>query len=304
MESLKKLREIFLHEKDEVRRKDYWDSEETLRYYDETFAQRIGWKWQAVLREFVEKVQVPSKISILDWGCGSGIATRTFLSQFPDHECEVYLYDRSNKAARFAQEKICEQFPKTQVKLGLPKEKSQVLLLSHVLNEVDEKTLNSIKQLILKSDFTLWVEAGTYEISRKLIQVREELRPTLSILAPCPHQESCPILLDKNVKHWCHNFAEAPAEVFHSRFWTEFSKTFKIDLRSLPTSFLILSRNQFTLAKEENRILGRNKRLKSHVELVTCTSSKQIEEVSISRRENVSAYKEYSESEFHKIYHA
>ena len=53
-ESLKSLRTIFLSET-AGGQKDYWSSSRLLELYHETFAQRIGWKWDAVLKDFSAK---------------------------------------------------------------------------------------------------------------------------------------------------------------------------------------------------------------------------------------------------------
>jgi ribosomal protein RSM22 (predicted rRNA methylase) len=310
-QSLEKLRALFLDEKDHVRRKDYWESEEVLSLYDKTFAQRIGWKWQAVLNELSQKINtdsLPKQVHILDWGCGTGIASRTLLSHFGEHfiESEVHLHDRSSKASRFALQRLREEFPRTKAQIAHKKsfdekETCKILLLSHVLNEIEDSSLSEIKQLIAKSDFTFWVEAGTFEISRKLLSIREDVRRTQNILAPCPQTGPCPMLQDKNAKHWCHNFAEAPAEVFHSGFWRQFSRTLKIDLRSLATSFLILSKHPVPMQKRGDRILGRSKKLKSHVELITCTEREEIKELAFTKRNDLELYKQYSETEFYTI---
>ena len=45
---LRRLRERFLSRTPGA---DYWHSQKELTLYDITFAERIGWKWDAVLRE-------------------------------------------------------------------------------------------------------------------------------------------------------------------------------------------------------------------------------------------------------------
>ena len=61
---------------------DYWQSENDLASYDATFAQRIGWKWDYVLHELTRRGWSPARGELLDWGCGSGIASRAFLDHF------------------------------------------------------------------------------------------------------------------------------------------------------------------------------------------------------------------------------
>ena len=61
---------------------DYWCDERDLASYDATFAQRIGWKWDYVLAELRRRGWTPPRGTLLDWGCGSGIAGRAFLDHF------------------------------------------------------------------------------------------------------------------------------------------------------------------------------------------------------------------------------
>ncbi len=323
LQSLEQLRSLFLDESQSSRAKDYWESFEILELYDRTFAQRIGWKWQAVLQEFALKgAVVPKDLSILDWGCGSGIASRSFLAANPHVNAEVFVYDRSHKATQFAARAIRREFAGTSVEFwssqkhsswvtpptesnhtenDQAKARTKVLLLSHVLNELNAKQLGEIKALIAHADLTFWVEPGTHSVSRSLIELREEFRKEHTILAPCPHQEACPMLFAENAKHWCHNFAEPPGEVFQSAFWQQFSRSLKIDLRSLSTSFLILATKQEFKTPSGDRILGRVKRLKPHLEMITCTRAGHIDDkVKISKRTHPQAYKELSEPSFYE----
>src|ERR671925_1342359 len=60
----------------------YWTSRSDLENYDFTFAQRIAWKWDAVLRELKLRGWSPPSETLLDWGCGSGIAGRRVIEWF------------------------------------------------------------------------------------------------------------------------------------------------------------------------------------------------------------------------------
>ena len=59
----------------------YWVSESQIASYDFTYGERIGWKWDHVLRELRLRAwrPAPTTRSVFDWGCGSGIAHRAFL---------------------------------------------------------------------------------------------------------------------------------------------------------------------------------------------------------------------------------
>ena len=78
--ALDRLRERFLSGRpgDEP----YWTSPSDLACYDSTYAERIGWKWDAVLDELSLRKWAPGGGPVLDWGCGSGIAGRRVAARF------------------------------------------------------------------------------------------------------------------------------------------------------------------------------------------------------------------------------
>src|SRR5262249_47434333 len=126
---LKALRETFLSEKPSASG-DYWESPEQLEAYDSTFGARIGWKWDAVLRELKGRGWHPEEaVSVVDWGCGTGIASRRFLDAFGEYP--VHLFDRSRLAVKFAADKIPGA-----IALSASPLSDFILLVSHVLNEL------------------------------------------------------------------------------------------------------------------------------------------------------------------------
>jgi ubiquinone/menaquinone biosynthesis C-methylase UbiE len=107
--SLERLRAAFLGGK--AGATDYWQTENDLASYDATFAQRIGWKWDYVLEELTRRGWSPPAGALLDWGCGSGIASRAFLDQFgPASISQLQLWDRSSLAMQFATKRASEKY--------------------------------------------------------------------------------------------------------------------------------------------------------------------------------------------------
>ncbi len=297
---LDKLRSRFLDQSPESKRQDYWDSTDVIHLYDQTFAQRIAWKWLAVLNELSQKqgLAFPPNPKILDWGCGSGIAARTFLEyaeKFGITHPEILFFDRSSKAVNFA----INQIPNVQARdWTLHQEKPDILLISHVLNEIDDAQLQQLKKLILQSSMTIWVEPGTYEVSRKLLECREFFKDHLYILAPCPQKGLCPMMQEKNTHDWCHNFAPVPTKVFHSAFWDSFSKNLKIDLRSLSVSFLVLSQGNQKIPPIPNRIIGKAKKFKPFQTALVCTQAGSLVSCNITKRKHRELYKKLDDHDF------
>ncbi len=269
-ELLSSLRETFLSEKSSGRCEDYWATPEHLEAYDATFAQRIGWKWDAVLRELRGREWAPAeKPALVDWGCGTGIAARRTLDAFgPDSFSSLWLFDRSSLAEDFAAAKAEGLITVERLRKSAPKD--FVLLLSHVLNELSDVDATTLLTLAARAQSIIWVEPGTPALSRKLITIREELKGGFKVIAPCPHQLRCGILAPENSRHWCHHFAEPAQEAFTSSEWARFGKELGIDLRSLPVSFLVLDRREPKPAPS-GRVIGRARKYKGYSTYLECS---------------------------------
>src|ERR1019366_7392280 len=145
---------------------DYWRTPAELELYERTFAQRIAWKWDAVLRELRARGWKPAVDSVLDWGCGSGIAGRRVRDFFGLPQLQVF--DRSRLAMDYA---VAAGPAEAWRDAGQP---VGVLVVSHVLNELAPAARDQLRALAHRAEAVLWVEPGTYADSRALIAVREE----------------------------------------------------------------------------------------------------------------------------------
>jgi len=270
--ALERLRRAFLE--GTAGQRDYWQSESDLASYDQTFAQRIGWKWDYVLEELKRRGWAPPRGALLDWGCGSGIAGRAFVDHFGVCSAtSLHLLDRSPLAINYAAQRARDKFPSLPVATTRP-EQPAVLLLSHVLTELKPEQTEELLRLVGQASATIWVEPGTYEASLTLIAVRERLRGDFHLVAPCPHRERCGILAAGNERHWCHHFAPPPPEVFTDSNWTRFAQLVGIDLRSLPMSFLVLDRRAApVLPAGAIRVIGRPRLYKAHALLLSCAAA-------------------------------
>lgn len=266
---LRKLRERFLA--GTAGAADYWRSTEELALYDATFAERIGWKWDAVLRELALRGWQPRSRRVLDWGCGSGVAGRRVLANWPTL-ASYCTHDRSAQAMRFATEKVRAVFPQIEISSGREVGDDTLLLLSHVISELSARQLDELLEIAQRAGEIIWVEAGTHADSRRLIEVRERLTEIspLAVVAPCTHHAACGLLSAKNERHWCHHFARVPSEVFQDARWVEFGREMGIDLRSLPYSFLVLDRDAAPTPADFSRVIGEAREFKGYAKVLSC----------------------------------
>ncbi|MFB3891949.1 MAG: small ribosomal subunit Rsm22 family protein [Phycisphaerae bacterium] len=267
-------------------RADYWRSRADLETYEQTFAQRIGWKWDYVLADLARLGWRPPAGEVLDWGCGTGIAGRKLIERFGlgaapaggGREAAITslaLWDRSRMAVDFAQQAAEEAFPDLPVRCTEPSQRQfGTLLVSHVLGELSPQQVDELVAVAAGAKAVVWVEPGTFESSRALIAVRERLRGAFRIVAPCTHQAFCGMLAAGNERHWCHLFAPSPPEVFTDGNWARFARIAGIDLRSLPLSYLVLDKRPVTsLPAGTVRVIGRPRVYKGYGLLMGCDES-------------------------------
>jgi len=257
----------------EPNRSDYWSSINDLKSYDFTFGERIGWKWDTVIAELQTRGWTPPAGTVLDWGCGTGIAGRRVVGAWPDVAHKLLPWDRSGRARDFAVARARAAFPGLDVRAAAgPETAPDLLVVSHVINELPEEQLERLLVTAGQAQAVLWVEPGTSDASRKLIAVRERLLGRFRVVAPCTHALACPMLAAGNERHWCHHFAKIPGHVHIDSGWGRFSQTMKIDLATLPFSFLVLDRRPAAVntQPEESRMIGRARYYKGYAKLLSC----------------------------------
>jgi hypothetical protein len=255
---LARLRELFL-QSTETRDglPDYWRSNRDLEIYDATFGARIGWKWNAVLAEMQQrKIDLPGGGTLVDWGAGTGVASRAFLTHFSSERTfRVHVHERSRIAREFAEERIAGAHG-VEIEPEMPADPS-VLLVSHVLDELDASGLDDLVALARRAALVVWIVSGAKHTSRALSAARERVLDALDPLLPCTHRAACGILAPDQASNWCHHFATPAPEAFTTAHWRAFSRTLGIDLRALPYSYLVLRRRVGSADEELSPVAAR-----------------------------------------------
>ncbi len=275
-DTLHRLRNRFLNASGNVGL--YWESTNDLVQYHQYFASRIGWKWNAAISQAKQVNWQLRSAKILDWGCGTGIATLRILEAFGvDKVKEIILWDHSIAATSFSQKTLQEKYPTLNVKivndLSNIDLSDTLCLASHVLNELSLADREFLNRLFSKSQQVFWVEPGSYDSSRLLLEQREALLQHFYPIAPCICAFPCPMKEEANANHWCHFFAKPPIEAFTEGHWTRFSNVMEIDLRSLPYSFMVmdsLRSSSQDLVAGKSRLLGRPRQYKGYTRVYSC----------------------------------
>ena len=248
--ALDRLRALFLA-RDAAASGPYWLDQSALAAYDATYAERIGWKWDALLRELrLRRWSPPAGTVLLDYGCGSGVAGRRVLEAFgPDRFAGLALHDHSPEAVAFASTRASAAFPGLRLVDSAPvrsaeSETAFTLVVSHVLNELPTTAREELVTLAARAAAVVWIEPGTHADSRALASVRDALRARHRIIAPCTHRENCPLFAEANAREWCHFFAEPPPGVQNDSAWVRFAQRAGVDLRSQAYSCLVLEQGE------------------------------------------------------------
>src|SRR6187549_2716390 len=96
----------------------YWRDENDLALYDATFAERIGWKWDAVIADLALRGWRPQSRNVIDFGCGSGVAGRRVLAGWEFRA--LTLVDVSPLAVAFAAARVRAAFPEISISMEAP----------------------------------------------------------------------------------------------------------------------------------------------------------------------------------------
>lgn len=271
-------------------RADYWHSHSELASYDFTFGERIGWKWDTVLAELRLRGWAPPHGTLLDWGCGTGVASRRVLAAWPGVFDHLRLWDRSAPARRFAVSRARAVFPELTIEEG--DKPGDLLVLSHVLNELTPQALDGLLAMVRRATAILWIEPGTQPVSRKLAGIRERLAGEFHVLAPCTHAAPCGLFAPGNEHHWCHHLARVPASVHTDSGWGKFAQTLELDLGRVPLSFLVLDRRpEPGRDPADARVLGEPRHYKGFAKVLQCQAD-GVRELTLQKRDAPDLFKE------------
>lgn len=258
----------------------YWGSHEDLANYDFTYGERIGWKWDHVLGELSRRDWVPPHGTTLDWGCGSGIAHRRVIQTWPSlaaPDAALKVWDHSAFARTYSIERLQTSYPDADIASWDGESPASLLLISHVLNELNDAGKAALATQIDQAQAVIWVEPGTSTVAQELVEWRERLLPDFRAVYPCPHQAACGLLKPENARHWCHHFAAPPSWIFADSNWVKFGQRAGIDLRSLPYSALVLERAKLPVTapqtNEAGRVIGRPTLHKPYARVLGCDES-------------------------------
>lgn len=217
-------------------RKTPWENSKLIEAYALYFHPLNTVRLQAVFYELKKFFPSISNLNITDFGSGLG-ATELALNAVFQEDPQSWTFIEENKAVVDCHRRLRSTLNKTVEAQWLPhfEKPSDLLVASYSLNETSSfiEMLADFKTIVI-------VEPSTRTHGRNLMRLRAELiQRGYSILAPCTHQGSCPLLIESK-QDWCHDriFFEAPP-------WFKILEE-KLPMRndSVTFSYLIATREQ------------------------------------------------------------
>lgn len=144
------------------------------------------------------------------------------------------------------------------------KERAELILFSYSLNEIPEEDLSNViaHAQSQTENYLVIIEPGTPEGFRRIRDIRSQLLTLgMSLHAPCPHQNSCPI----TSSDWCHFSARLPRSSLH-----RFLKKGSLGHEDEKFSYLIASKKGHTSSGA--RVLRHPTKRKGHTVATLCTN--------------------------------
>ena len=147
-------------------------------------------------------------------------------------------------------------------------EKHDLVTMSYALGELAEETWQALLESLWMATekILVIVEPGTPAGFKRILAARTILQSLGGMLvAPCPHQNACPL---QNISDWCH-FSQRIERSSHHRK----SKNAELNYEDEKFSYIVFSKLHFSVSENAARILYHPQKHSGHVELSLCTQT-------------------------------
>ncbi len=246
-----------------------------------------------VLQDLPAEFWRKKQFRVLDLGCGPGSASLAFLDLLkeknPEAEVELILVEQNANILKDAQQllKFFAQGLKLTVRafpLWLNGFRFQgeydLILMSHVLNELvqlgaqerAEWLYPRLKEHLRRDGLAVLLEPALKRPTRELMALRDHLVESgeFSVLAPCLHNEICPMLAATR-GDWCHFYVDWE----EPEYLQALDRMVKNDNRFVKVAYLVLGRKDawpFVAKRSRNvfRVVSNRMQTRGKIEAVLC----------------------------------
>jgi ribosomal protein RSM22 (predicted rRNA methylase) len=219
--------------------------------------------------------------SVLDLGAGPGVASWAATTTWPAIasvtlvEAEQAMVSAGRKLATRGTAALREARWDTSP-VGTTGARADLVIASYLVGELEPAGLRRFVEHAwsLTDDALAVVEPGTSDGYRRILAVRETvLAAGGSVLAPCPHERSCPL----SEGDWCHFSTRLPRSRAH-----RLAKDAELGFEDEKFSYVVLCRARHPLP--EARVIRRPDRRRGHVVLDLCART-GLEQRTLSKRD-------------------
>lgn len=212
----------------------------------------------------VLKEVFPSIESFLDLGAGPGTGLFAVKERYPQIK-KITCFERDKSLVTLGK-KLAEGISANWLVGDLEKaenfEPHDLVLLSYVLGELKDQEALLYKAWEAAKKFLILIEPGTPLGFSRIRRMRELLIAAGgSLVAPCPHQESCPM----QEGDWCHFAARLSRTSLHRKL-----KGGRLGYEDEKFSYLMVSKTNYP-PNALGRILRHPRKQSGFVELQLCT---------------------------------
>lgn len=159
---------------------------------------------------------------------------------------------------------------------GEPAPDADLITLSYVLGELrPEARDEAVRWLASEAGMVVIVEPGTPAGYERIVQARDVLLDKgLSIVAPCPHGNECPVPRGKD---WCHFAARLPRLGFH-----QLIKEGTLNFEDEKFAYVAASTTEWP--RVDNRIVRHPQKRKGLVSIRLCTQDGRLADEIVTKR--------------------
>lgn len=221
-------------------------------------------------------------LSQLDVGSGPGTAFWAAQSVWPElkratlWEGSASMREWGERLARYSP--VSSEWHSVDVRRSLPESgRFDLVTLAYVLNELNPTERASlITDLWARTDgLLLIVEPGTTAGWQRILELRKHLLDAgASLLAPCPHAQTCPV----HAPDWCHFSVRVARSSLHRR-----GKGAELSYEDEKFIYLAVSRTAGESVA--GRVLSVPHRRSGLVQLKLCTAAGTLEQRTLSKRD-------------------
>ncbi len=210
----------------------------------------------------------PSGFQLVDFGAGTlggTLGAVDFLRSVGKKPSALWAVDEDTSPMRWAEERF-KGFLQQSVTLFTADQfkqntcpKPTLFIAVDVLNEMGlpprQEALEFVRSITQKLDehsLIILIEPANKFINKDFLRLREYLKSELSILLPCTHSQTCPML--ESQRDWCHEERHYRAP---SRYWT-LVDNLGFDRSILQFSLLVLGKRNSVFTDQDYRMVSRN----------------------------------------------